>query len=99
MTDHLISRDLLNHLLQSKTRQAYEEGQAEGRRVGYWQGYQQGAAEMLALILQHRFGTVDEATQAWLAGLSAEQLRAIAPRLSQITRLSDVQRLLDVPAP
>ena len=66
------------------------EGRQEGRQEGLREGRQEAMVDMLALLLNQRFGEPDAAVRARLAGATVEQLTAWTQNVLGARSLSDV---------
>ncbi|MAQ19698.1 MAG: transposase, partial [Sandaracinus sp.] len=67
-----------------------EQGREEGLERGLEQGRAEGSRLMLAKLLQLKFGPLDDATEAKLAGASLAQLEAWSERVLTADDLDQV---------
>jgi predicted transposase/invertase (TIGR01784 family) len=89
---------MLAERIDSWNEQVREEGRQEGRQQGLQQGRQEGRqqgrqeveAETLLLLLETRFGSVDQATGDRIATADADQLVKWIKRFATAERLADV---------
>ena len=70
--------------------QGREEGLKKGREEGLEQGRAEGSRLMLAKLLQLKFGPLDDATEAKLAGATLARLDAWSERVLTADGLENV---------
>jgi predicted transposase YdaD len=68
-----------------------EEGREEGRQEGLQKGIQVGVGQLLARLMQRRFGELPESVRTGLSSASAEQLETWSSVLIEAASLDDVR--------
>lgn len=85
-----LEREQAMRYVSSVERIGMEKGREEGLREGRQEGRQEGRSELLALLIETRFGSVPPAIRARLAAADTVELDAWARKLFSATSLDEV---------